>query len=329
LTDFDVQPLGLNPYDEDPGGWGASLLTNAELVVGCLDTAAAGSVLEVGAYKGVFTRLLLRWAQSSGARIRAIDPAPTPELEQLMSEHQELELIRQTSVQALAELDDLGDAVILDGDHNYYTLTEELTLIDRRNQRGEAFPLVLFHDVCWPHGRRDDYFDPKTVPEEHRQPIAREGRVYPGIEGIHTGGVPYHFPAAREGGPRNGVLTAVEDFAGPREHLRLLVIPTFFGLGVLFARSAPYAQQLDQSLSAWDRHPLLARLERNRVLHLASSQAQLQLANRAETRAASMEGIFNALLHSRAFALTRLWTRIRARGQDPFSREEITRALGH
>ncbi len=329
LTDFDVFPLGLNPYDEDPGAWGASMINNAELVLGCLETAGVQSVLEVGAYKGEFTRLLLRWSeQGSGARILAIDPAPQPELEQLCTDNPSLGVIRQPSLQALAELDQLPDAVILDGDHNYYTLTQELSLIDQRERAGERFPLVLLHDVCWPHGRRDDYFDPESIPAEHRQPVVPEGKVYPGIEGIHRGGLPYHFPAAREGGPRNGILTAAEDFAGPRDHLTLVVVPAFFGLGVLFDRRAAYADELSDLLAVWDRHPLLARLERNRVLHLASSQIQLQLATRAETRATAMEAILDAVLHSRAFALTRLWTRIRTRGNDPFSAEQISRALG-
>ena len=39
---------------------------------------------------------------------------------------------------------------------------------------GAELPLLLFHDVCWPHGRRDDYFAPEPIPERYRQP--RRGR---------------------------------------------------------------------------------------------------------------------------------------------------------
>ena len=48
--------------------------------------------------------------------------------------------------------------MIIDGDHNYYTVSEELRLIAER-ARTAPLPLLLFHDVCWPHARRDDYFD--------------------------------------------------------------------------------------------------------------------------------------------------------------------------
>ncbi len=65
--------------------------------------------------------------------------------------------------------------MIIDGDHNYYTVREELRLIAER-AAGAELPLLLFHDVCWPHGRRDDYFDPEQIPAEYRQPIVGERR---------------------------------------------------------------------------------------------------------------------------------------------------------
>ena len=52
---------------------------------------------------------------------------------------------------------------MIDGDHNYFTVREELRLIGERAQ-GAALPLLLFHDVGWPHGRRDDYFDAGAIP---------------------------------------------------------------------------------------------------------------------------------------------------------------------
>jgi 16S rRNA A1518/A1519 N6-dimethyltransferase RsmA/KsgA/DIM1 with predicted DNA glycosylase/AP lyase activity len=73
-----VERLGLqiDPYANDPGHWGASLLTLAELVVPCLDAAGARSVVEVGAYAGDLTRLLVDRAAAGGGRVQAIDPDP-------------------------------------------------------------------------------------------------------------------------------------------------------------------------------------------------------------------------------------------------------------
>lgn len=316
-------PFGINPYENDPGAWGASLINNAELVLGCLDAADAASVAEVGAYAGDLTRLLLLWAQPRAARVIAIDPAPQPELERLAQEHPELQLVRQTSLQALPHIA-LPDAIVLDGDHNYWTLSQELALIwSRVSERGDTLPLLLLHDVCWPHARRDDYFDPEQIPAEHRQPIVPGGHLYPGITGTDGGGMPYHFPAAREGGPRNGVLTAVEDFVAEHAQLRLAVVPAFFGLGVVWDRDRPYAERLEQLLGPLDRNPLLERLERNRVLHLASSQVQLHYAQRMREQVGKQRGLLQAMLDSRAFAAAELFLRIRQRGQPAFSRRRV------
>jgi hypothetical protein len=314
-------PFGLNPYENDPGAWGASLVNLAEFLLALLDAARVRSVTEVGAYAGDLTRLLLLWAERSGARIVAIDPSPQPELEQLQRDRTELELIREPSLSALAHAMP-ADALILDGDHNYYTVTEELRLVTAR-----AAPLVLLHDVCWPHGRRDDYFDPERIPAEHRQPIAPEGRLYPGIPGIRPRGMPYHWPAATEGGTRNGVLTALEDFVAARDGLAHAVVPAFFGLGVMWDKDAPYAAAVAQIVQPWDRSPLLERLERNRVLHLASSQVQLALATEAQEQLDRVYQLLDRMLHSRAFAAAELFLRVRQLGNPIFSREAIRRVM--
>jgi hypothetical protein len=321
-------PFGLNPYENDPGAWGASLVNNAEILLACLDTAAAKSVIEVGAYAGDLTRLLLLWAKGSGARVVAIDPSPQPELEALERARQELELIRETSLEAFAHVP-LADAIVLDGDHNHYTVSEELRLIATASaDAGNELPLLLLHDVCWPHGRRDDYFDPEQIPAQHRQPTAPESGLYPGVPGVRPGGLPYHWPAAQEGGPRNGVLTAAEDFLGGRPDLRLAIVPAFFGRGVLWRRDAPYAADLERLLAPWDGNPLLARLERNRVLHLASSHVQLSMATDAQDKVARLEGLLSKMLTSRAFSAAELFLRVRQRGRPAFSKQEIRDLLG-
>ena len=327
VEDFEQPPFGLNPYDNDPGAWGPSLLTNAEIVLACLEVSGARSVAEVGAYAGDFTQLLLRWADPLGAKVVAIDPSPQPELEQLARERPELELIEDTSLSALERMP-LTDVVILDGDHNYYTVSEELRRVAERSaSEREHLPLILLHDVCWPHGRRDDYYDPELIPDEYVQPLVGGGGLYPGVDGLRDGGLPYRWPAAREGGPRNGVLTAVEDFVSAHDRpLRLTVIPTFYGIGVVWEDAAPYAAQLSERLAFWDRNPLIARLERNRVLHLASSQVQQHRAIVAEDQLQQAKALLHRMVHSRAFAAAEWFLRLRHR-TPAFSREEARKLL--
>ncbi|MEN3283693.1 MAG: hypothetical protein V7607_4833 [Solirubrobacteraceae bacterium] len=316
--------LDFDPYANEPGHWGASLLNDAELLIACLEAAGARSVVEVGAYAGDLTGLLLQWAHRAGARVWAIDPAPQKELVALDEQRADLELVRAPSHEALQTVP-LADAVIIDGDHNYYTVAEELRIVAERAE-GARLPLLLFHDVRWPHGRRDDYFDPDQIPVEHRQPTSDGGCLFPGEPGIRRGGLPYRWPAAREGGPRNGVLTAVEDFVAQREGLRLAVVPAFFGLGVVWDLEAPWSGDLAAVVDPWDRNPLLERLESNRVLHLASSL-------HAHQRAGRQEAVLRRLLESRAFTIAERLSRLRSRAGiatdvSTVSKDEIRRALG-
>ena len=153
----------IDPYERDPGRWGHSLQNLAELLLPCLDAAGARSVVEVGAYAGDLTGLLVDWAAPRGARVVAIDPEPQDRLVRLAAERAELELVRDTSIAALPRIAP-AEAVVIDGDHNHYTVSEELRLIAER-AGSASLPLLIFHDVAWPHARRDDYFDPELIPE--------------------------------------------------------------------------------------------------------------------------------------------------------------------
>jgi hypothetical protein len=308
-----------DPYRHDPARWGASLAHSAELLLPCLDAAGARSVVEIGAYAGDLTRVLVAWAAAHGATVTAVDPAPQPDLEALEG----VELIRRTSFDALPEIA-LPDAIVIDGDHNYFTVREELRLIAEK-AAGATLPLLLFHDVAWPHARRDDYHDASALPPDARRPVAGERGLFPGDPGVREGGLPYPRSATQEGGARNGVLTAIEDFVAERERLRLVVVPVFFGFGAVWSLDAPWSDGLAAHLDPWDRHPVLERLEANRVLHIAR---EFELAQRA----ARQEGVLRRMLESSAFRVAEGLSRLRVRagvapGQSVISRDEIRRAL--
>jgi Methyltransferase domain len=319
-----------DPYANDPGRWAHSLVHHAEILLPCLDVAGARSVVEVGAYAGDLTRLLVDRAADDQGRVWAIDPSPAERLVELDEACDELVLVWQKSLDALPSIP-LPDAVIIDGDHNYYTVSEELRVIDERAQ-GSTLPLLLFHDVLWPHGRRDDYFRPEQIPQAHRQPIAEGGGLFPGVPGVRPGGLPFRGAAAREGGPRNGVLTAVESFVAGRPDLALAIVPVFFGLGMVWHRDAPWADDLGRMLAPWDRNPLLERLEANRVLHLAVAHFQFVEASNVKQRVARQEAVLRRLLESSAFSVAERLSRLRYRlgiatEQSVVSKDEVRRAL--
>jgi hypothetical protein len=319
--------MDIDTYENDPGHWGASLTNLGEVLIPCLDAIQARSVGEVGAYAGDLTRLLLDWAARAGAGVFAIDPSPAPKLVELADQRPELELIRETSHDALRHIT-LPDALIIDGDHNYYTVSEELRLIGERAADADL-PLLLFHDVCWPHGRRDTYCLPERIPDRNRQPMVPRAGLFPGEPGLVDGGltVPLVCAAEREGGPRNGVLTAIEDFVGARDGLRLAIVPIFFGFGVVWHRDAPWADAVAEIVEAWDRNPLLERLEENRVYHLSTVHIQFVELGRLRERNARQERLLRMLLDSSAFASADRLSHLRRGGRTESWREQVRQLL--
>ena len=316
--------LKTDPMATDPGRWGHSLSNLAEILVPLLDASGARSVIEVGAYAGDVTRLLLEWAEGSGATISSIDPDPQDALVQLADSNAKLELIRATSIEALKELP-AADAAIVDGDHNYYTVAEELRLIGER--AGETLPLIICHDVCWPHARRDAYYAPEQIPEEGRQETVEGGYLFPGDPGLHRGGLPYKWLAVKEGGPRNGVLTAIEDFVSGREDAELAIVPAFFGLAAVYSRRAPYADAVAALLEPYAGNPVLERLEGNRVLHLARREVEAADLGWCRDKNARQQAFLRKLLESKTFEVAIWLSKLRQRGGPAFTKDEVRRLL--
>jgi hypothetical protein len=317
--------IRVDPHANDPGRWGHSFANLAELFVPCLDAVGARSVVEVGAYAGDLTRLLLDWGAMADAHVVAIDPMPQPGLVELDEQRPDLTLMRETSLEAFGHIE-LPDVVIVDGDHNYHTVSAELRAIGERAP-GDELPLMLFHDVGWPHGRRDAYYVPELIPEDRRQPLKEGGGLFPGERGTLPGALPYKWVAAEEGGPRNGVLTAIEDFVTGREGVRLVVVDAFFGFGAVWHTSAPWSEALAEILDPWDRNPVVERLEENRVFHLASRHIQMAQVLMRRDRNARKNAVLRKLLESGSFALACKLARLGRRGEPSFREDEMRRLL--
>jgi hypothetical protein len=321
-------PLGQHAWTEPDrlDSFDCTLANLAELVLACLDAAGARSVVEVGAEHGLFTRELLAWgARVQAERITAIDPDPQPDLLALAEAEPALELIRETSDRGLAGLEPT-DAVILDGDHNYFTVSEELRQIARQSEGG-SFPLVLLHDIGWPLGRRDSYHDASRMAPEGVQPGAGPGFLDPAEPGLANRGLYYACVAPSAGGPRNGVLTAVEDFIGEREGLRLAQVPQFFGLGVVWAEDAPWAAALEKTIGPWDSHPLLQRAEEKRIEHLVAEFRLLQQIDAMRSEDYELQHLLATMLESSAFAMAERLSRLKQGGKPMFTRDQVAAAL--
>jgi hypothetical protein len=115
---------------------------------------------------------------------------------------------------------------------NELRLIRELGLLNRGG-------MIFFHDVEWPYGRRDTYYQPDTIPPEFRQVFGQGGIIRGRCRLAENEGEYLGFcNAVNEGGPKNGVLTAIEDFhaENPSDY-RFCRVRLQSGLGILEYRN--------------------------------------------------------------------------------------------
>lgn len=236
------------------------------------------SIIEVGCGEGHNTRNLLEYCIRNNAVLHAIDPAPSfalAEWAQLHSKH--LIFYRALSLNVLGGIDP-ADVVLLDGDHNWYTVYNELRLIDKVcTEKGHPFPVVMLHDVGWPYGRRDMYYNPEVIPSAFLKPFAKKGMVPTSADLVSDGGLnPNYNNAVYENNLQNGVLTAVEDFLSDNPgRFQFVAVPAFNGFGILYSREilqekTAFADFIAQLPGSSLLNRLMVQLERSRV------QSQIQ-----------------------------------------------------
>jgi len=246
-----------------------SMAEFSTITLEALTLADAHRICEIGAEHGGNSTVLADWLAPRGGQLTSVDPAPGEAyLAWLADHHSHVQHIAGLSLDVIPGLP-AQDAWFVDGDHNWYTVFHELQAIHSL-QREAAQPLLIFlHDVGWPWARRDLYYAPERIPAQFRHPYSWDhgvtrnnpNAIVGGFRGCGAFAVALH-----EGGPRNGVLTAVEDFAACHQNEFFWAnIPGVFGLGVLFDREHPVASDLAMLLSPLHEHPLYRRLEDNRL----------------------------------------------------------------
>lgn len=246
------------------------------------------TICEIGLGKGLFHNSLRPYCRERDITLIGIDTTYTPP--EPLAENEGF--LQQPSLEGLLHIPP-QDVYIIDGDHNYYTVRQEIDTIFRKG--GDRLPLMAFHDVHWPWARRDLYYNAEAIPEEYRRPRCNWRGPVPGkaeLQDIGLGArfdtVPYEV-ALEEGTPRNGVLTAIEDVMAEKHLIsagwRFIHQPLVFGLGLLYhpqSMPAPARQWLHETAEAFDRlRPLLETVEFQRmnayIRHLESTVREKDL----------------------------------------------------
>ncbi|MEI7024959.1 class I SAM-dependent methyltransferase [Paenibacillus sp. y28] len=222
-----------------------------KVILPLLKWAKPQQIIEIGSDTGKNTFQLLQYCQASGARLIAIDPAPSfdvTDYRHLFQHH--FHMICDYSLNALPFIG-ASDFILIDGDHNWYTVYHELKMIESMALAKGRFPVIILHDTSWPYGRRDMYYFPKSIPPKYTKPFEIKG-VAPGVSGLVNGGFNNDYcHAVYEYGERNGVLTAVEDFLQESEiKLEFLQLYTHHGIGILFPYHESGSREVKEILLA-------------------------------------------------------------------------------
>jgi hypothetical protein len=226
-----------------------------------LCTAAnVGSIVEVGIGQGYMTRLLLSYAKRTHGRVHAVDPSPTCDMAALCTEGgSAFTYYAEKSLDVLPRIS--ADLVLIDGDHNWYTVLHELRTLSQWIPK----PIIILHDTGWPYGRRDLYYDKECIPATYRH-LSAKGGLQPSQAGFKsTSGLNAHLEnALAEGGTQNGVKTAVEDFlAEEGGHWHWQELPGMHGLGILVLQSRIHTHPVLRAFldSVCPSRPLAAYME--------------------------------------------------------------------
>lgn len=246
----------------------------------------ARHLLEIGADLGAHTRLLARYCHSVNGTLTVIEPFVKKELLEFIGQSGSVKLMEAKSRDALPILEGPVDAVLLEGDLNYHTVYGDLSdIADMAERCRTPFPVVLLRATGWPYARRDMYYDPDGLPEHAIHAFRYCGMTHWSPDLVPDMINQPFANAEREGGGRNGVLTAVEDFVRDTSlALSLFTLSVHNGLSIVYSQGSVADTFIrDRIASA----PFLVRLLETVEVARLNSIIENLVSLRAEHRAAA------------------------------------------
>lgn len=242
------------------------------IILPILEKDTPETIVEIGAESGESTKNILEYCEMFKIKCHVIDPEPIRKFNEIEDKLKRYgQYHRALSLETLPRIS--GDVYLLDGDHNWYTVYEELKIIFSKinSSNSQKKPILFFHDVAWPYARRDLYYNPETIPEEFRHSYDFGGVVLGKSELASSKGINLGLAnACHEGGKKNGVLTAIEDFIYKydldNEYI-FKTLPIRHGLGILYPKTKPDDLQnlIDSLFSLGNLDNLIKTLDKERL----------------------------------------------------------------
>lgn len=204
-----------------------------------LEKHEASKIVEIGCLYGNNTHQLVEYCYSKKGLLYAIDPFPQFDVDKIVEQYKDnFKLYRDLSLSVLPIVENF-DAILIDGDHNWYTVFNELKIIEAKFPKNP--PIIFVHDVGWPYARRDLYYNPENIPPIYRHPY-KQAEISPNSHLlVENGGINGHLNnSIYENNPQNGVLTAIDDFVEQSKLcFEFFLFSGFNGLGVLVSKEYP------------------------------------------------------------------------------------------
>lgn len=219
------------------------------------------TVVEVGVESGQVSSI---YTDLGAEKVYCVDPLPSDSLRATLAKNPALELVERPSPAVLGELPP-ADLYVLDGDHNYAVVHEEVSWI----MANSPDAVIVLHDVLWPCARRDLYYEPSPLTGDDKHPFSNDGPTisHDGLTPAGLVGLGSFTWAVEAGGESNGVFTAVEDAvaAAGANDWYVDVVPAVYGMGLVMRKASPGAKKIVASLQPYTGSKLLATMERNRI----------------------------------------------------------------
>jgi len=136
------------------------------------------STMEIGSRDGgMISRLAAAFPEM---KLNVLDPCYDYDLESKFKDFDMVTVHKGTSLEVLPAIKEKFDVIFIDGDHNYYTVNNELRLIEE-GQLLNPGGMLIFHDIQGPWAREDYYYKPEVIPDEARAESAKHG-VFTAVE---------------------------------------------------------------------------------------------------------------------------------------------------
>ena len=251
-------------------------------------------ITEIGTDQGNNTEILKEYCIQNDAHLVIVDPAGNDFYAQ--DKIAAITIKKEKSIEYLEGQQSASDVYFVDGDHNYDTVSLELQLINKLSLSSNKPVVVFMHDISWPWAYRDLYYS--LGAEVGDEDITSDEGVSLYDAATDNKGIPstgqYAFRKF-EGGEKNGVRRALEDFLKVEQHWNLVDIHSLYGLGILWSEQHMNARQLSLmrevgahfdyfkeflSILEWNRLALYSQIYKNSQVWQANQDYIKKLENK-------------------------------------------------